>query len=98
MSEQPSSRPAGRPWIGMTAGLLVLAILAGVAWIFMKRTNRPDFSAVGGVILLYEVEEQKPETPSAEAELVEALQRRLDGAGLAHVFVRPAGKGHVEIL
>jgi preprotein translocase subunit SecD len=95
MSAQPAS-PRARPlrvWIA--GGFCVLAITVSLVIYLVNLPGREDFSAVGGTILLYELEDKQP---FDEALFTKAIQNRLDEAELSHAHVRVAGPAQVEIL
>ena len=84
-------------WIRL---LLVLAILAGAIWLIMKEPVKLGLDLKGGV---YAVLEATPEDGTTEIDddtmnsLIEVLDRRINGIGVAESVVQKAGTNRVII-
>jgi SecD/SecF fusion protein len=85
--------------LSVFAGSLVAvaALAAGIGWYLLRPQPRPDIHKVGGTVLVYQIDTSRRDTGAVAELLAEALQRRLDADGLAHVTVRPLGKDKVEV-
>jgi SecD/SecF fusion protein len=77
--------------------LALVALGAGLVWFLFLRTHRPDIHAVGGTVLVYEIDRSRGDKGADADLLAEALQRRVDEDGLSHVTVRALGKDRVEV-
>ncbi len=86
-----------RLWIRL---LLVIAILAGAVWLIMKEPVKLGLDLKGGV---YAVLEATPENGGDEIDnetmnsLIEVLDRRINGIGVAESVVQKAGTNRVII-
>lgn len=86
-----------RLWIRL---LLVIAILAGAIWLIMKEPVKLGLDLKGGV---YAVLEATPENGGDEIDnetmnsLIEVLDRRINGIGVAESVVQKAGTNRVII-
>ena len=84
-------------WIRL---LLVIAILAGAVWLIMKEPVKLGLDLKGGV---YAVLEATPEDGGTEIDdetmnsLIEVLDRRINGIGVAESVVQKAGSNRVII-
>lgn len=84
-------------WIRL---LLVVAILAGAVWLIMKEPVKLGLDLKGGV---YAVLEATPEDGGTEIDdetmnsLIEVLDRRINGIGVAESVVQKAGSNRVII-
>ena len=84
-------------WIRL---LLVIAILAGAVWLIMKEPVKLGLDLKGGV---YAVLEATPEDGGEEIDnetmnsLIEVLDRRINGIGVAESVVQKAGSNRVII-
>ena len=92
--------------IGIVLGSVVLA--STLCWL---RSPKLGIDLRGGVILIYEVNEEKTLNNASDqageelddervdmAALIEALQRRVNPSGLKEVVIRPYGERQVEII
>lgn len=86
-----------RLWIRL---LLVIAILAGAVWLIMKEPVKLGLDLKGGI---YAVLEATPENGGDEIDnetmnsLIEVLDRRINGIGVAESVVQKAGTNRVII-
>jgi SecD/SecF fusion protein len=90
--------PSRTTWLIML--VLLLTIGVSLAWHFYE-ARQPDIDAVGGTILVYEIDRRDMVAHRAKVDtqiLADALQRRFGVDGLRHVKVRPGGADQVEVI
>jgi SecD/SecF fusion protein len=82
----------------LIAAVLLGAIGVGFAW-YAYQSRVPDINAVGGTILVYQVDRRGNQNRAVDTTaLAESLERRFAYQGLRHVKARPVDAEQVEVL
>src|SRR6266576_3552837 len=85
--------------VALVLGSLWIVVGAGTRYARGEGGFKLGVDLVGGTILVYEVDPEKPKRQDYTADkLAAAIKRRIDPADLYNVTIRPVGESRVEII
>ena len=95
------SRWLRMPDHGWKIGLVLFALLAGTVVTVLGWPPKLGIDLSGGVILIYEVDQEKKKESGGEVdmdEMVGAISRRINPGGTKEITIRPYGVEQIEII
>jgi SecD/SecF fusion protein len=93
------SRWLRMPDYGWKIGLVLLALTSGVAITVLGWPPKLGIDLSGGVILVYEVDQEKKGDQTIDMnEMVAAIARRINPGGTKEITIRPYGAEQIEII
>ncbi len=83
---------------GWKIGLVLFALLAGSVVTFTGWPPKLGIDLSGGVILVYQVDQNQPDKDVDVEKLIAAVSRRVNPGGVREVTIRPYGENQIEII